>query len=150
MRPVDKNKTRVSFPYNALYSLPKWFKKGFRHKGIDFAPNVPGDPREIKVKASVRGMVEHAGWQDDQDHKKGFGLYVRILFLDNAARIIERHYFGHLSRLDVHEGQIVEKGDVLGLMGSTGYSTAKHLHYEIRRRGKEGKFVSIDPAPYLT
>lgn len=52
--------------------------------------------------------------------------------------------YGHLSRLAVRPGQRVEKGQVLGYVGSTGRSTGPHLHYGVYRYGSP-----VDPRPYL-
>jgi murein DD-endopeptidase MepM/ murein hydrolase activator NlpD len=52
--------------------------------------------------------------------------------------------YGHQSRLAVQPGQHVAAGDVIGYVGSTGYSSGPHLHFEVRTGG-----YPIDPAPYL-
>ena len=52
--------------------------------------------------------------------------------------------YGHLSRLNVAEGQTVHKGDVIGFVGSTGRSTGPHLHYEVRVDGE-----AVNPIPYM-
>jgi murein DD-endopeptidase MepM/ murein hydrolase activator NlpD len=55
-----------------------------------------------------------------------------------------RSLHGHLSRIDVRPGQRVEKGQVIGLVGSTGRSTGPHLHYEVRVDG-----TRVDPQTFL-
>ena len=52
--------------------------------------------------------------------------------------------YAHLSELKVRNGQKVKRGDVIGLVGSTGRSTGPHLHYEVRKGGQ-----AIDPARFL-
>jgi murein DD-endopeptidase MepM/ murein hydrolase activator NlpD len=52
--------------------------------------------------------------------------------------------YGHLDRILVSNGQAVQGGQVIGLCGSTGWSTGPHVHFEIRVNG-----VPVDPAPYL-
>ena len=53
--------------------------------------------------------------------------------------------YGHLSHIDVKDGQSVKTGDVIGKVGSTGRSTGTHLHYEVRKNGKP-----INPIKFLT
>ncbi|MDQ6948757.1 MAG: M23 family metallopeptidase, partial [Actinomycetota bacterium] len=52
--------------------------------------------------------------------------------------------YGHMSRILVKSGQSVQAGDVIGLEGSTGFSTGAHLHYEVRVNG-----VATNPAPLI-
>ncbi len=52
--------------------------------------------------------------------------------------------FGHFKKILVKRGQKVKRGDVIGLMGSTGRSTGPHLHYEIRHNGRP-----INPKKFL-
>jgi len=52
--------------------------------------------------------------------------------------------YGHMTRVNVEQGQEVKAGDLIGYMGSTGRSTGPHVHYEIRKDG-----IDIDPMPYL-
>jgi len=94
------------------------------HSGIDIA--VPtGSP----VRAAGGGMVEKAGTDS------AYGLYV---LLQHPGRY--ETLYGHASRLLVREGDSVQAGQVIALSGSSGHSTAPHLHFEIRLDGK-----SLDP-----
>jgi murein DD-endopeptidase MepM/ murein hydrolase activator NlpD len=99
------------------------------HPGLDFKGKV-GDP----VKCTASGKVIFTG------KAGGYGNCVRIQHLGNIET-----WYGHLSRINVHEGQHVTVGDVIGKVGSTGRSTGPHLHYEVRRNGKP-----VNPVQYLT
>jgi murein DD-endopeptidase MepM/ murein hydrolase activator NlpD len=103
-------------------------KKEF-HPGIDFKGK-KGDA----VKCTANGKVIYAGWAG------GYG---------NCIRIAHANYFetvyGHLSKINIKVGQLVSVGDIIGEVGSTGRSTAAHLHYEIRRNGKP-----VNPIHFLT
>ena len=90
------------------------------HAGIDLAAPL-GSP----VAASMDGRVARADWV------AGYGLLVT---LEHGGGLETR--YAHLSRIGVVPGQVVHKGDVLGLVGSTGHSTGPHLHYEVRRNGE--------------
>jgi murein DD-endopeptidase MepM/ murein hydrolase activator NlpD len=94
------------------------------HPGIDIAAAV-GTP----VRASGGGTVAAVG--EDPD----YGLYVRLRHPSGYETM-----YGHTSRLLVAEGDDVRAGQVIALTGSSGRSTAPHLHFEIRRDGK-----SLDP-----
>ncbi len=87
------------------------------HTGIDLAA-----PRGTRVYAALSGKVEFAGW-----NSQGYGYLVIIRGWDNR-----RYYYGHNSRLDVKRGQWVRQGQVISRVGSTGFSTGPHLHFEIR------------------
>lgn len=98
------------------------------HKGIDLAA-----PTGTPVYATADGMVDLARWG------RGYGLYIK---LDHGADLETR--YAHLSRLAVAPGDRVEKGDVIGYVGSTGWSTGPHLHYEVRVNG-----VAVNPIHYM-
>lgn len=91
------------------------------HRGIDIA-NHNGTP----IIATANGTIKVVGNQ-----KSGMGKYVTI----NHGFGFQTRY-GHLSKITVKRGQKVKRGDVIGMMGSTGYSTGPHLHYEVIRNGK--------------
>jgi murein DD-endopeptidase MepM/ murein hydrolase activator NlpD len=94
------------------------------HPGIDIAVPV-GTP----VRAAGGGTVTAAGYDAD------YGFFV---LLQHPAGY--ETMYGHTSRLLAAEGEQVQAGQVIGLSGNTGRSTAPHLHFEIRHEGK-----SIDP-----
>ncbi|MGE4589432.1 MAG: peptidoglycan DD-metalloendopeptidase family protein [Acidaminococcaceae bacterium] len=81
------------------------------HPGIDIAGNY-GDP----VYAAAAGYVEEAGWNG------GYGRYIKI----SHGNGYETAY-GHLSSIDISDGESVKKGDVIGYIGSSGYSTGPHI-----------------------
>jgi murein DD-endopeptidase MepM/ murein hydrolase activator NlpD len=86
------------------------------HSGQDISA-----PKGAPVVAPADGTVTHAGWQS------GYGNLVTV---DHGNGLSTR--YGHLSKVEVAEGQEVRRGDLLGLVGSTGRSTGPHLHYEVR------------------
>ena len=152
MWPVDKNRVRITFPYGVVYNIPAWFKKGVTHKGVDIAPLISSE--DIKVSYPVNGIIEYADWQDRIHHDIGFGLYVRILFVDHAGGLLERHYLAHLKDVDAHPGESVSKGQGFALIGTKkgeiGWATGIHTHYEVRRSIGNGKWGVVSPMPYLT
>ncbi|MGH7605941.1 MAG: M23 family metallopeptidase, partial [Gemmatimonadales bacterium] len=98
------------------------------HPGIDVAV-----PAGTPVRASGGGRVAAAGYDPD------YGLFV---LLRHPGRY--ETMYGHASRLLAAEGDNVQAGQVIGLSGNSGRSTAPHLHFEIRQNGK-----SIDPLIYV-
>ena len=94
------------------------------HPGIDIAV-----PLGTPVRASGGGSVSAAGYDAD------YGLFVLLRHPSGYETM-----YGHLSRLLAAEGDEVQAGQVIGLSGNSGRSTAPHLHFEIRRDDK-----SIDP-----
>lgn len=98
------------------------------HEGLDFSA-AEGDD----IKATASGIVIAAGKAPD------YGNYVKI----NHGGGIETRY-AHASKLLVKKGDLVNKDQVIALVGNTGRSTGPHLHYEIRLNGR-----SLDPRKYL-
>jgi murein DD-endopeptidase MepM/ murein hydrolase activator NlpD len=99
-----------------------------QHKGIDLAA-----PAGTPIHATADGMVSKAEWFSS------YGLYVS---LEHGGEIQTR--YGHMSRMNVYAGQRVQKGDVIGYVGTTGRSTGPHLHYEVRIAGE-----AVNPMPYM-
>ena len=98
------------------------------HAGVDI-PGQMGTP----IYATADGVVSHAGRQG------GYGNLVEI----NHGRGLETRY-GHLSKILVADNTRVRRGQIIGLMGSTGRSTGTHLHYEVRLDGH-----AINPIPFI-
>jgi murein DD-endopeptidase MepM/ murein hydrolase activator NlpD len=71
-----------------------------------------------------------------------WGGYGRAVIIDHGHGFST--VYAHLSRAYVRKGQRIDKHEVLGLSGSTGYSTGPHLHFEVRRNGE-----TQDPMRYL-
>lgn len=82
-----------------------------------------------QIHSTVNGTVIHAGWENPADHSQGFGLYVCIRVGN------QDYYYGHMSQIYVSVGQTVKITDIIGLEGSTGYSTGSHCHYCCRVAG---------------
>jgi murein DD-endopeptidase MepM/ murein hydrolase activator NlpD len=101
-----------------------WSGKPERHDGIDIGL-APGTP----VTSPAAGVALVAGGGGD------LGTHVQ---LDHGHGV--RSIYGHLRKVEVKKGQRVEKGQVVGLVGSTGRSTGPHLHYEVRVGGR-----AVDP-----
>ncbi|SMF62324.1 LysM peptidoglycan-binding domain-containing M23 family metallopeptidase [Pseudobacteriovorax antillogorgiicola] len=104
---------------NGSLSSKFGMRRGRPHHGIDIRA-----PRGTPVKAAKPGRVSFVGW------KRGYGKTI-IVDHDNYQTL-----YAHLSRIKVSHRQWVSKGQLLGLVGSTGRSSGSHLHYEIRRDDK--------------
>ena len=100
------------------------------HKGLDISNRAgPG------VLAADSGRVVQAGWPDN------FGYGNRVL-IDHGNGY--QTLYAHLASISVVEGQTVNRGDVIGIMGSTGRSSGTHLHFEVRENG-----AALDPLGFL-
>jgi len=89
-----------------------------KHMGSDMRAKI-----FTEVYATANGVVEYAGYH----RRSGYG---RLIIIDNSYGF--RTYFAHLGKVKVKHGQVVQKGDLIGLTGNTGRSNGPHLHYEIR------------------
>jgi len=93
----------------------------WRHTGVDIDGNT-GDP----IYAAESGKVIRAGWST------GYGYNVMINHGNGIVTL-----YGHASKLLVKVGDTVKRGDVFALIGSTGWSTGPHVHFEVRVNGKK-------------
>lgn len=109
-------------------SSPWGWGSGDWHPGIDIA-NSTG----TEIVATADGEVTHSGW---------FSGYGKMIEIDHGNGIVT--IYGHNSQTLVSSGQRVKKGQVIAYMGSTGYSTGPHLHYEVRVNG-----TAVNPASFL-
>lgn len=99
------------------------------HKGLDY-----GAPKGTKILAADGGTIEIAGV---------YGGYGNCVQIKHSGKFSCTRY-GHMSKILVKQGQKVSKGQVIGLVGSTGISTGPHLHFESHISGKP-----VDPAKYV-
>jgi len=111
------------------------------HAGMDFAAPV-GTP----VHAPGDAKVVFAG-RYPLRRSVGWWRYGNLVVLAHGDDF--RTLFGHCEQIRVRAGQTVAQGDVIASVGSTGWSTSPHLHYEVRRRDEERKFVPVDPRIYM-
>ncbi|GET27735.1 M23 family metallopeptidase [Prolixibacter sp. NT017] len=130
----DLKRTASGWGYriHPIYKIRKF------HYGMDFSA-----PTGTEVFATGSGVVE---WI--RRSKIGFGNHILI----NHGYGFETLY-AHLSAFNVKPGQKVKRGDVIGFVGSTGTSTAPHLHYEVHKNGKKVNpqnyyFLDLSPQEY--
>lgn len=102
------------------------------HNGLDIGSSW-GAPMPV-IYACAPGVVTRAGWDPF-----GLGLHIRIDHGNGYETV-----YGHLSRLDVAYGDKVKKGQVIGIMGSTGRSTGPHIHFMVIYKGSPQ-----DPLKYI-
>jgi lysostaphin len=117
------NSTTVAYiwPAKGVLTSGYGWRWGRMHRGIDIAAPV-GTP----IYASAAGVVEKAGW-----NKGGYGILVDIRHTDGSLT-----RYAHNSRILVRAGQEVRQGQQIAEMGSTGFSTGPHSHFEIHASGK--------------
>ncbi|KNE82909.1 MULTISPECIES: peptidoglycan DD-metalloendopeptidase family protein [Streptomyces] len=102
------------------------------HTGIDF-----GVPSGTPIRAAMDGTVTFAGWNT------GYGNRVVISHGTMDGKTIATTY-NHMSAIGVSKGQKVKVGAPVGAVGSTGYSTGAHLHFEVQQNGQY-----VNPAPWI-
>ncbi|MCC6475796.1 peptidoglycan DD-metalloendopeptidase family protein [bacterium] len=124
LRPCDTGYFSSGFGYRT----DPFTKKATRHEGLDISA-----PRGTSVMASAAGTVIYAS---------RYYNYGQFIVVDHGGGI--QTAYGHLHKMNVTKGQKVEKGQTIGQVGSTGRSTAPHLHYEVRVNG-----VAVNPMDYV-
>jgi len=100
------------------------------HTAIDIA----GKNNSSPIYASNDGIVSSVIYSN-----RGYGKYVKISHSNNMVTL-----YGHTSKIFVKNGQKVKRGQVIGLLGSTGRSTGPHIHFEIRING-----IMVNPLKYV-
>ena len=113
--PVEFSRVTSGFKMRLHPILKTWRA----HLGTDFAA-----PTGTAVRTVGDGVIEFAGVQN------GFGNVVFVKHRNQHVTV-----YAHLSRIDVRQGQSVEQGQTLGAVGSTGWATGPHLHFEFRVNG---------------
>jgi murein DD-endopeptidase MepM/ murein hydrolase activator NlpD len=119
-----------TWPTKGVLTSGFGWRWGRMHKGIDIAGPV-GTP----IVAAASGVVTYAGWNSG-----GYGYLVEIQHPDGSMTL-----YGHNNRILVQVGQQVAQGQQVSEMGSTGYSTGPHLHFEVHPSGKG----AVNPIAFL-
>lgn len=119
--PPSGSSNEYIWPAKGVLTSGYGWRWGRMHRGIDIA-NATGTP----IFAATDGVVEKAGWNSG-----GFGNLVDIRHADGSLS-----RYAHNSRILVRAGQQVRQGQQIATMGSTGFSTGPHLHFEIHTAGK--------------
>lgn len=125
--PIERGTDRLVSGFG--YRIHPIYKRLRMHTGVDFAA-----PTGTPIYATGNGVIVRAA----RDHS-GYGLMVEI---DHGFGY--RTLYAHLSKISVRVGQRVSRGEVLGLVGSTGLSVGPHLHYEVIRNGR-----TVNPVSYF-
>ncbi len=156
---LPKGNGQLSYPVKNPRITQGYGKTGYSnhytsgmHNGIDFGAEKAGKSGDL-IMAAADGKVVGTG----DLGKFAYGKWIAINHNNGLITL-----YGHLSRISVSPGKTVKKGDKIGEMGSTGFSTAAHLHftvyaaksYEIveftSAKGKKGPVgASVNPAKYL-
>jgi len=115
----------VTAPYGnsrktGVYSIP--------HKGVDYRA-----PEGTEIVAINRGVVRIT---------ETFRNHGQTIVIDHGKGL--QSYYLHLSKINVREGDLVERGQVIGLSGASGYTLGAHLHFSVRIND-----ISIDPEKFL-
>lgn len=127
--------TRISSNFNLRRKHP--IHKSIRaHRGVDYAA-----PRGTPVYAAGKGRVTASGYN------KANGNYV---FIQHGGQYVTKYL--HLNRRKVRKGQSVKQRQIIGTVGSTGYATGPHLHYEflvsgVHRNPRTVKLPKAEPIP---
>jgi len=124
----ERMSSKLMAPVSARISSYYGMRWGRMHEGIDFAVNTG-----TKIKAAAAGKIIYSGWAS------GYG-YTVIIEHQKGVRTL----YAHNSKLIVHSGQYVSKGQVICLSGNTGNSTGPHLHFEVQINGRP-----VNPLSYI-
>ena len=129
--PSANSNTPSIWPSTGVVTSPyglRWGGSDF-HPGMDIANDL-GTP----IVATADGVVEYAGWDS--------GGYGNMVDINHGNGIMTR--YGHASQVVVSAGQSVKRGQIIAYMGSTGFSTGPHVHYEVHVNGQK-----VNPISYL-
>ena len=108
---------------------------GLRWGGTDFHPGIDiANDMGTPIVATADGVVEYAGWNA--------GGYGNMVDINHGNGLMTR--YGHASQVVVTSGQYVKRGQLIAYMGSTGFSTGPHCHYEVHVNGQR-----VNPISYL-
>lgn len=115
-------------PISGRYTITSYYGDGRNHKGIDFAADM-----RTPILAVASGTVIYSGYDGDYGYN---------VIIEHSSGIRTR--YAHASALCVSAGDKVSQGEMIATVGSTGWSTGSHLHFEVIVNGSR-----VNPAPYL-
>ncbi len=120
----------VGYQTNSRFGLRRlsFERRARMHEGLDYAA-----PSGTPILAAADGRVIRTGTSSS------YGRFVEIQHANGVTS-----FYAHMSRIGASEGDVVVAGDQIGAVGSTGRSTGAHLHFEIRREGRQ-----INPENFL-
>ncbi len=113
--PMEFSRVTSGFAMRMHPILNSWKQ----HKGVDY-----GAPNGTAIRSVGDGRVDFAGWQN------GYGNVVEIRHSAQRSTL-----YAHMSRIEVKRGAYVEQGQRIGAVGSTGWATGPHLHFEVKVGG---------------
>lgn len=131
IKPIQEDKLKRKISYLSGFGYrdhPIYHIKKF-HRGIDFT-SPKGTPIQVTGNGVVKAVI---------NKKSGYGKHIII---DHGFGY--ETMYAHMSKTNVKKGEHVVRGQTIGLVGNTGSSTAPHLHYEVRFKGK-----AIDPIDFV-
>lgn len=126
------------------YGTRTWNSQGM-HYGLDISGNYQSGADIVSAESGTVILVSNYCTHNYPKNYScgcggGFGNYLIVDHGNGYATL-----YGHCSSIDVSVGQKVQRGEVIAHVGSTGYSTGYHLHFEVRQNGQR-----IDPLPFLS
>ncbi len=128
IKPIDENNINKLASGYGMRIHPKYKTKKM-HTGVDFTAMIG-----VPVLSTADGIIKMT-----KHNTEGHGLHIRVKHGESFTTM-----YSHLSKITVFTGDYVKKGDIIGLVGNTGYSTGPHLHYEVIKNGKK-----VNPADYF-
>lgn len=138
--PVPEDQFVLTSPYGSRIS--PFTRAQDSHRGLDLAA-----PKGTPIYATADAEVTFAG-RYPMSRSVAWWRFGNVVVLNHAGRFIT--IYAHCESVNVRKGQKVNQGDVIAFVGSTGWSTNSHLHYEVRTDIRTpGQFTPVDPRIYI-
>jgi murein DD-endopeptidase MepM/ murein hydrolase activator NlpD len=128
---IAPNRGRISSPFGVRRYYNGKLAEDYYHRGLDYAGGYGS-----AVVAPAAGEVVLVGYE-----KNGFRIHGNVVGVDHGQGVVS--IYMHLSKIDVEEGQMLEPGDKIGAIGTTGASTGAHLHWGLYVNG-----IAVDPGQW--
>jgi murein DD-endopeptidase MepM/ murein hydrolase activator NlpD len=128
---IAPNKGRTSSPFGVRRYYNGKLADDYYHRGLDYAGGYGS-----AVVAPAGGEVVLVGYEKD-----GFRVHGNVVGVDHGQGVVS--IFMHMSKIDVEEGEMLEPGDKIGAIGTTGASTGAHLHWGLYVNG-----IAVDPVQW--